>query len=67
MIAIGAVIIRYKSISMAERALEELKNNGYNGYIKRTSPMGGGSCGFAVYVEGANDKAVMDLVKRNGL
>ncbi|MBE6021486.1 MAG: DUF3343 domain-containing protein [Clostridiales bacterium] len=64
---ISTQIIRYKSISMAEKALEVLKNNGYRGYIRRTSPVGGGSCGFAVYVEAVSDSTVKELLNRNGL
>ena len=64
---ISTQIVRYKSISMAEKALEVLKNNGYRGYIRRTAPMAGGSCGFAVYVENSNGGSVKELLSKNGL
>ena len=67
MVSISTQIIRYKSVSMAERALELLKNNGYRGYIRRTSPMGGGSCGFAVYVEDGKNGSARELLNKNGL
>lgn len=44
-----------------------LKNNGYRGYIKRTSPGSTGSCGFAVYVEAGSEGTVKELLSRNGL
>ena len=47
---------------MAEKALEVLNKNGYRGYIRRTSPAGGGSCGFAVYVEAVSDSTVKELL-----
>ena len=52
---------------MAEKALEVLNKNGYRGYIRRTSPAGGGSCGFAVYVEVGNDGFARELLSKNGL
>ncbi|MDO4482527.1 MAG: DUF3343 domain-containing protein [Bacillota bacterium] len=61
----GMYVFRYKSVSQAERAIELLKKHGYRGYIKRTSPSEGISCGFSVYVDTPDERTAADILKKN--
>ena len=64
-IYISVQVIKFKSISLAERALNILKKHGYNGNIKRIPPAKGSSCGFAVYVEAPSEEVVKNILKIN--